>query len=115
LMFPESNSQQVIEIDGQKVKVKRKPGVVLPLRNGFVYTLESMSEKEREKVRLLGIAVHYGDRRLSSLRPTLHVSKPVAPITGSREEMRQQGEDLLRKGVSEAIRLDGRRRAFDKL
>jgi len=110
LIFPEGGSREVVEEDGKKIRKERKPGVVLPLQNGFLYTLESMSEEERRIVKLLGIAVHYGDRRFSSLRPTVHVSRPVAPLAGTREEIRQQGEDLLRAGVARAIELDGYRR-----
>lgn len=109
LIFPEGSSRETVEVDGQTIRIPRKSGEVLPLQLGFVYTLESMSEEERRRVKLLGIAVHYGDRRLSSLRPTVHVGRPVSPIEGTSEELRQQGEDILRHGVSEAVRLDALR------
>jgi 1-acyl-sn-glycerol-3-phosphate acyltransferase len=111
LIFPEGQSRQVVEKDGQKVKVSREPGILFPIQKGFVYTLESMSEEERRKAKLLGVAVHYGDRLFPSLRPTVHISRPTAPVNGTVEEIRQQGEDLLRTGVSEAIRLAARRSA----
>ncbi|HVX47890.1 MAG TPA: 1-acyl-sn-glycerol-3-phosphate acyltransferase [Candidatus Saccharimonadales bacterium] len=105
LIFPEGGSRRTVEQDGQLVRVYREPGVVMPAQNGFVYSLENMTDEERRKVKLLGIAVHYGEGRFSSLHPTVHISRPVPPIDGTREERRQQGEDLLRHGVAEAVRL----------
>jgi len=105
LIFPEGTSRQTVERNGQQVREKRQLGVALPLRNGFVYSLESMTEEERQRVKLLAIAVHYGEERFSSLRPTVHISRLVAPVSGTREEMRQQGEDLLHRGVAQAVRL----------
>lgn len=109
VIYPEGGSRKKVEKDGKLERVPREPGVVMPVREGFVFSLENMTPQERERVRLLGIAVHYSEGRFSNLRPTVHVSRPVAPINGTREEIRQQGEDLLRRGTAEAVRIHAAR------
>ncbi|HUY85061.1 MAG TPA: 1-acyl-sn-glycerol-3-phosphate acyltransferase [Candidatus Dormibacteraeota bacterium] len=106
IIWPEGNSKRSAEVNGQLVRVKRDPKTLLPIRNGFVYSLEAMTEEERARVKLLAITCYYGERALSGLRPTVYIGKPVAPVEGEREEVRQQGEALMRRGLAEAIRLD---------
>lgn len=110
LIYPEGLTRQTIIENGEEKKVPRKPGVLLPVQKGFVYTLNSMTPEQLQRVRILGMAVHYGGRLASSLRPTVYVTKPEVPIQGTVEEKRQQGEDILRRAVQEAVLIDSLRR-----
>jgi hypothetical protein len=107
LIFPEGGTKKVVKKDGRAIREKREPGVLLPLRNGFVYSLESMTEEERRKVKMLGIAAHFSEGRFSNLHPTIYITRPEAPIegTGAEEKWLKQGEDLLGRGLAEAVRL----------
>jgi len=109
LIFPEGGSKKIVEEDGRSIRVPRDPGRLLPLQRGFVYSLESMSKEDRERVKLLGITVHYGEGRLSSLRPTVHITRPEDPIEGTSEIRLYQGEKLLRRSLEQAIRLHKQR------
>lgn len=102
--------------DGKPIRRPRKPGEVLPVRKGFVYSLKSMTPEERKRVKLLGIAIYHGDRRFSGIRGTVAIPRPVDPLEGDygdkdfQELVRQQGDDLLRRGMADAARLDRERR-----
>jgi 1-acyl-sn-glycerol-3-phosphate acyltransferase len=104
LIYPEGNSMQIVEENGKKVRIPREPGVMLPLYDGFVYSLENMTDEERRRVKMLGIAVHYGEGALSHFNPTVHIGMPVSP-EGTREDWFHQGEEILSHGISEAVRL----------
>jgi hypothetical protein len=116
LIYPEGGSREILMKDGQQVmengkavRKPRKPDELLPLQGGFVHSLRVMSPEDRAKVKLLGIAVHYGDEDSSSFKPTITVPRLVTPLDGDfediahRELVKQQGEDLLRQGVDDAV------------
>jgi 1-acyl-sn-glycerol-3-phosphate acyltransferase len=106
LIFPEGGSKKTVIKDGEKVREKRDRGVLLPLQPGFAYTLESMSTQERQRAKLLGIAVDFLEEGfMSVLRPTVYVTRPEAPVSGDREALMQQGTELLARGVEESVRL----------
>ncbi len=109
LIFPEGGSRKIVERNGESVREEREPGVLLPLQRGFVYTLESMTPEERERVKLLGVAVHYGERLFSSFRSSVAIPRPETPVDGTGDEMFQQGEDLLSRAVADVVRLDAGR------
>jgi hypothetical protein len=111
IIWPEGSTREdVKQEDGEKVRIPRDIETLLPIRRGFVYSLEAMTEEERKNVKLLAIASYFGERALSVVRPTVHIGRPTAPIEGTTEEVRQQGEDLLQHSFSEAKRLDALRR-----
>jgi 1-acyl-sn-glycerol-3-phosphate acyltransferase len=104
LIFPEGGSKKVIKNDdGETVREAREPGVMLPLQRGFVYTLESMTPEERERVKLLGIAMHYGEGLFSSFNATVAIPRPESPVDGTGEDMFRQGENLLSRAVADAV------------
>ena len=128
LIYPEGGSKEVvideetkkplIGPDGKKVRKSREPGELLTIRSGFVDTLAAMTPEERSRVKMIGMSAHYGDRRIGIKRfnPTLAIPKLVTPHEGDfedaehRELVRQQGEDLLQKGLTDAILLERSRR-----
>jgi 1-acyl-sn-glycerol-3-phosphate acyltransferase len=114
LIFPEGSSRETVKNGDKEVRQKRRKGELLPIREGFARILENLTPEERSRVKMLGIAAHYGDGRLSLLRPTVHIARPTSVVEGSREEMRQQGEDLLRHSLLEAIRLHNQPRSLRK-
>ncbi len=66
-------------------------------------------------MKLLGIAAQYGNRRLTMIRPTIAIPRPVDPLEGDYEDpdhierVRKQGEGLLQKAMADAVMLDGER------
>lgn len=128
LIYPEGGSKEVVMDqetgkplkgpDGKVIRKSREPGQLLTIRSGFVDTLATMTPKERSRVKMIGMAAHYGDRFLGIKRfnPTLAIPRLVTPREGDyenpehREIVRRQGEDLLQKGLTDAILLERTRR-----
>lgn len=129
LVFPEGTSkvpvmkdgEPVIDEDGKMLREQRDPYTVLPAQLGFVYTLQAMTPEERSKVKMLGMSAHYGEssgllsRLTSGTHPTIAIPRLVTPLEGDYEDkahmelVRQQGENLLRRGKEDAIRLHAER------
>lgn len=106
IIWPEGTSKQTVLVDGEPKRVKRDNKTLATVRRGFVYSHKAMTPEELKNVRLLVIASHFGGRLLGILRPTIYVGSPTVPLAGTIEEIRSQGEALMRQAVAEAIRLD---------
>lgn len=110
LIYPEGGSKKYDIKDGARVSEPRKGDELLPLQRGFVYTIEALSEQERENVMMLGMVAHFGDRFLSGLRPSLYVTRPESPVKGATgDELLQQGTDMMQKGLENVLRIDAAR------
>ncbi|HYF97201.1 MAG TPA: 1-acyl-sn-glycerol-3-phosphate acyltransferase [Patescibacteria group bacterium] len=123
LMFPEGGSKEILMEDGKKVigpdgkavRVPRQPDKPLPLQMGFVNLLGCMTPEQRARVKIMGIAAHYGKRRASSWRPTIVIPRLVTPLEGNYEskdhqsKVLQQGQDLFKQAVADAVALDALR------
>lgn len=109
LVFPEGGSRKIVETNGEKTRVPRERDKLLPIQRGFAVTIDEMRKQYPEaveNVRMLSIVSFYGDRRFASLRPTVLVSRLEQPVNGTQEDIRKQGENMLQRGLDQAIVLD---------
>jgi hypothetical protein len=118
VIYIEGGSGKRIQLpDGNYKKIPREPDEQLPAQDGFAKITDGLSPETRDKLRFMTIVSRYrprvpglsrlDPRRLTRLRkPTTVILDPAKPVDGTVEEVRQQGEDLMRRGFELAIELD---------